>query len=136
MGQTDPDRLNQREPPRGGSVRKFISEKLRPYLESKGHHISFSFHDLRASFGMNLVREGIRDIEQGRESMDSLLHYVMTRMGHSRISTTMQYLNHDFARAPAYRAQEQWEKEVAKLTEMGFHQEHLDEDHDNGIDEN
>ncbi|WP_322979262.1 tyrosine-type recombinase/integrase [Pseudomonas sp. C11] len=136
MRRSDPDIYSSKEPVRGGAVRKFINDQLIPHLASKGLGIRFTFHDLRASFGMNLVRDGIRDIENGLQSMDGLLHYVMTRMGHKSIKVTMRYLNHDYARAASYRAQSGWEKEVAKLTEIGFHQGHLDEDHDNGIDEN
>ena len=47
-----------RIPPHGNAVTQFIRQQLKPDLASHGHEFEFKFHDLRATFGMNLL-EGI-----------------------------------------------------------------------------
>ena len=74
---------------RGDTVRmnlnKFVKD-LRAKNSDLGH---FKFHDLRATFGMNLVRK-LND--KGYKSAQ-ILTEVRSRLGHSSIETTQQYLD-------------------------------------------
>ncbi|HBO4309900.1 TPA: site-specific integrase [Pseudomonas aeruginosa] len=107
-------------PPKGEAVRKFISRELLPLLRLNKSNFKFSFHDLRATFGMTLIRAGLTRIELGKESKDNLLNYVKERMGHSSIRTTLLYLNYDFRNAISEKAQEDWEIHIKELTESGL----------------
>jgi len=60
----------------------------------RNHQPSFSrfrFHDLRATFGMNFVRDGM---SSGLTSKD-ILPMLKIRMNHASIETTFHYLNYD-----------------------------------------
>ncbi len=79
---------------RGETVRmnlKKFQEKIRRYHPNLNY---FRFHDLRATFGMNLVLK----LEESGSRSARVLTEVRSRMGHSNISTTQQYLdfNSDF----------------------------------------
>lgn len=74
---------------KGHAVRNYV-QRLRRKIRRK--HPDFNhlrFHDLRATFGMNFVRDadkaGVRDV---REPLRS-------RMGHKNFQTTQLYLNYD-----------------------------------------
>ena len=100
MATSDPFAFLYRSPPRGNAVTQFIHQQLMPNLNQHGHDFTFRFHDLRASFGMNLV-ESLFDQHSERHATDEqrpeffqALMYVRERMGHSQLSTTEGYLNY------------------------------------------
>ncbi len=64
---------------------------------------SFKFHDLRASFGMNLLEGKLQHLPEGHSAMIAV-EYVQTRMGHCNIRTTLQYSN--------YKSRLQWRSEI------------------------
>jgi integrase len=74
---------------KGYAVRNYIQRLIRDIRLKHADFNHFRFHDLRATFGMNFVRdadqEGIRDV---REPLRS-------RMGHKNFQTTQLYLNYD-----------------------------------------
>ncbi len=74
---------------KGYAVRNYIQRLIRDIRCRHPDFNHFRFHDLRATFGMNLVRDadqaGVRDV---RESLRS-------RMGHKNFQTTQLYLNYD-----------------------------------------
>lgn len=109
IGQKDADFLKYPDPPSGRSVRKFISSQLHPQLEKKGSKLRMSFHDLRATFGMNYARAAVNELELGRISKSGLLNELKQRMGHASIKTTMLYLDYDFAEKYDFKIQEEWE---------------------------
>ena len=86
-------------PPRGNSVTKFIRQQIKPELEKNGYGFDFRFHDLRATFGMNLLEEKVQDQKtpttqyENRPDYFKKLLYVKQRMGHSSLKTTQRYLN-------------------------------------------
>ncbi|MEZ8187560.1 hypothetical protein ACED29_17265 [Shewanella sp. 5S214] len=75
----------------GGSVDKLLKNLVKSMLDNHVEVKSFRIHDLRATFGMNLVRRlsasGISGIK--------LLITVRDRMGHKDISVTQRYLDFD-----------------------------------------
>ncbi|MBQ0730569.1 MAG: site-specific integrase [Oleispira antarctica] len=104
-----------RTPPKGGSIRQFISEKLIPELKKDGKNFDFSFHYLRASFGMNLLDSKLRLIDRESTSLLDVLMFVKERMGHNRIETTEQYLNYRKKIKIASFCQENYEKYLTDL---------------------
>lgn len=89
-----------RSPPRGNAVTQFIRQQLLPDLKANSHNFEFRFHDLRATFGMNLLEGKLVDYQRGGISVANqpdffqLLMYVRERMGHTQLSTTEAYLNY------------------------------------------
>src|SRR5690606_28259054 len=78
-------------PPDGAAIRQFISNELLPYIESKGHTIALSVDDLRASCSADLVEEMVGESEAGDASMSEAIKGVQERLGHSHVTTTMEY---------------------------------------------
>tara|TARA_R110001583_G_scaffold74100_7_gene205518 strand:- start:27781 stop:29286 length:1506 start_codon:yes stop_codon:yes gene_type:complete len=73
----------------GNSIRNYITRLIRQIRLTDPNFKKFRFHDLRASFGMNFVRDadahGIKDIRD----------QLKVRMGHSNFNTTKMYLEYD-----------------------------------------
>ncbi len=77
----------------GATIRQFIQEILLPRIRRGNKNFqSFRFHDLRASFGMNLLQSEIE--VRGEDGVMAALEVVQQRMGHHDKSVTMQYLNY------------------------------------------
>ncbi|MEO8641322.1 site-specific integrase [Pseudomonas sp.] len=87
----------------GGSLRKHIREMLVPLIRRESPNFQdFTFHDLRATFGMNLLESQLSHL--GEQNITSALEYVRQRMGHANIITTMQYLQ--------YKSRLKWKNSV------------------------
>lgn len=111
---------------RGDAVRKYISEVLLPHIRAKNPAFpDFSFHDLRATFGMNLLETLLQYIDKknaeekskgGNDFIGSMwaLEQVQERMGHADIKTTMQYLN--------FRRNRQWRAKIISEIEESLMQ--------------
>ena len=82
-----------KNPPRGNSVRQFIRSALLPKLS-----FDFTFHDLRATFGVNLVSSMFDGVKGGLAISESnteflrILEFARSRMGHKDSHTTMKYM--------------------------------------------
>lgn len=95
----------------GGSIRQHIHEILLPrILEEQPDFQSFRFHDLRATFGMNLLEAQLKHL--GDKPITSALDYVQQRMGHRDKATTMQYLN--------YKSRLEWKSHVQSEYEQSL----------------
>lgn len=79
----------------GGAVGTFIRNVVRPYVEKTYgcRKFDFSFHDTRATFGMNLTDFLLRQVEAGKLTLAYVREYVKTRMGHDSAATTDLYLD-------------------------------------------
>ena len=73
----------------GNSVRNYLARLIRDIRKINTDFAPFRFHDLRATYGMNFVRDadaaGIKDIR----------NELKARMGHSSFETTQRYLSFD-----------------------------------------
>lgn len=82
--------LNGFNPTQGRSVTIHVNQMLKKINKEDFKVNPFTFHDLRATFGLNtlkiLVRCGFKN--------DTALMYLKERMGHRYISTTMRYVEH------------------------------------------
>lgn len=88
IAKNDPNKKFYRTLPSGNAITKFVSVSLRPKLRELGFNGTFRFHDLRATYGMNLVNSA----KITEESFKSILTFVKERMNHRNIQTTLQYL--------------------------------------------
>lgn len=103
----------------GYSVRQFVHKSLAPLLESKGAEFKFRFHNLRATFCMNLLEEKLKQLPDLRDEAKVMraLGFVQKRMGHSDISTTQRYLNYKNEKAMLVTAQSNFEKHLQEMAE-------------------
>jgi integrase len=91
-GNFDPN-CNKRHPIKGQSVRKYMSEVIIPYVQAKyDARFRYQFHDLRASFGMNLTDTQLKLVESKTRTLSQVREFVKVRMGHDSVSTTDRYL--------------------------------------------
>lgn len=79
----------------GQSVRQLMADCVIPYIQ-KNHNADFKyrFHDLRASFGMNLTDVQLRRVAAGEITLHQAREYVKVRMGHESTATTDLYLQY------------------------------------------
>jgi len=89
----DPYRKLYRDSPNGNGVRQFMHQTLRKELMKKGFKLDFTFHDLRASFGMNLLDKLMLLVKNNELDLSHALVHIKERMGHSSLTTTEKYLN-------------------------------------------
>lgn len=87
---------NERTMHNGEAVRQFISKRVTPTMKVKlsNDRYIFRFHDLRATFGMNLSESQMRLVEEGKLSLHEAREYVKARMGHATTEMTDRYLNY------------------------------------------
>lgn len=77
---------------KGQAVRNFVS-KLKANIRANEPELNleeFSFHDFRATFGINYVN---RELNKGYKP-DVIVEHLKTLMGHSNVQTTYRYLNY------------------------------------------
>ena len=102
--------------PEGNAVTQFILQQLKPELKRLGHSFSIHYHDLRATFGMNLLEEKLACLENSSDLFNVLMH-VRDRMGHNNIHTTENYLNYRKKYHLAVNTQSEFEKYIMQQTE-------------------
>lgn len=73
----------------GNAVRNYLGRLIRDIRRDHPDFNAFRFHDFRATYGMNFVRDadtaGVKDVR----------HELKARMGHSNFETTQAYLKFD-----------------------------------------
>ena len=74
---------------KGNAVRNYLSRLIRDIRQKHPDFNAFGLHDLRATYGMNFVRDA--DASGAKDIRDEL----KDRMGHSKFETTQCYLNFD-----------------------------------------
>ena len=95
---------------KGNSVRKNLSDVLKDLCEDYQDYQDFRFHDLRATYGMNLVRK----LEEFGYSPNVIKNKVRIKMGHDLDSTTDLYLKYEFNKEERKRVQSKLENELFK----------------------
>lgn len=101
----------------GATVRQFISETLIPRIRIlEPDFLDFRFHDLRASFGMNLLEHEIEI--RGQNGVMAAVEYVQQRMGHSDKKVTLQYLNYKTNLQRKSEIQSKYEARLFKYVSM------------------
>lgn len=113
-------------PRKGQAIWNYINNRLLPKIREKyPDYKSFTFHDLRATYGMNLLETLLAIAEKTKELNESTdtpsptanaLWEVKERMGHSDIETTMRYL--DYRRNRDFKASIQASVEEELLSKV------------------
>ncbi len=98
----------------GGTIRKFIGETLKPLLNKRGFYRSFSFHDLRATCGINMINANLHLIESGEISRDRLLNMVRKKLNLNSVNVALQYLGYNCNHKIESRTQDVWETFLIK----------------------
>lgn len=115
VAEDDPYRALYREAANGGAIRQFIATTLKKQLEKRGASMSFSFHDLRASFGMNLLDQYLKIVASKDLELSHALVQVKERMGHSSLEVTERYLNYRGRNKLKEQAQDEFELFMQEL---------------------
>lgn len=76
---------------RGSAIRHF-TKKILEELKKVNQEFKYQFHDLRATFGMNLIEDNMKALEKGDISQPYLLDLVRRRLNHSSVDVSMRYL--------------------------------------------
>ncbi len=113
--QNDKYRILYSSPPNGEVVRTFIINTLQKRLKSINENFQFSFHDLRATFGVNLFDSYSDLIKEKEYSVTQVLHIIKERMGHSSLKTTELYLNFRNKNKLNKKAQDNYEQLLREL---------------------
>lgn len=97
--------LKVRHMKNGQSIRQFIKDQAIPYVRER-FDSSFFYrpHDLRASFGMNVTEELMRQVQEGQLSLHKARLIVKDLMWHKSIATTDLYLDYKKKIAAFYSA--------------------------------
>lgn len=111
----DPYRHLYKEVPNGATIRQFIFTSLKKQLKADGFELDFSFHDLRATFGMNFLDKLMPLVDSKELKLSHALIHVKERMGHSSLSTTEKYLNFRERHKIKEQAQDNYEKYLMEL---------------------
>jgi len=111
----DPYRYLYKEVPNGATIRQFIFNSLKNQLKIDGFKFDFSFHDLRATFGMNLLDKLIPLVDSKELKLSHALIHIKERMGHSSLSTTEKYLNFRDRYKIKEQAQDNYERYLESL---------------------
>ncbi|XLX40693.1 tyrosine-type recombinase/integrase [Ectopseudomonas mendocina] len=98
----------------GTTVRVFLSGLLKRITATNPEFHQYSFHDLRASFGMNLLERLLSD---PKHTINSALTVLQQRMGHSDLETTMRYLNYRAHFNLYTETQDSYEQELLQYVE-------------------
>jgi len=112
----DPTSTKYLNPPQGASVQQFISKQLKPHLKLNGFDSHFKFHNLRATYGMNIVRSYMPNV--GKEwgvTLTELFAIVKNKMGHSHQETTQHYLSFDLKQKVVSTVQDSYEQYLDSL---------------------
>ncbi|WP_431074803.1 tyrosine-type recombinase/integrase [Enterobacter ludwigii] len=101
----------------GEAVRQFIKYRVIPLMREKlkNPYYTFKYHDLRATFGMNLTSSLLENVNKGKISLHDAREYVKNRMGHSSSTTTDLYLNYRSNLSNYKSYQEEYELHLQKL---------------------
>ncbi|MDQ9169227.1 site-specific integrase [Oxalobacteraceae bacterium R-40] len=103
----------------GQAVRQFISTYIIPYIREKQNASGFHYrpHDLRATYGMNLV-DSLEDlVDSGKITKTRQFDLVRSRLGHTSIATTERYLDFRSRLHVARAVQDEWETRIKKMSE-------------------
>lgn len=78
----------------GQTVRQFIKDKVIPLVKEESENFSYRFHDLRATYGMNLTEEQLISLNKGEKTLNDVREFVRIRMCHESSATTDLYLRY------------------------------------------
>jgi len=102
----------------GQTVRQYIRSTIIPkVLKALGKKFYYRFHDLRASYGMNLTDHMLSLVQAGKITLHDAREFVKTRMGHRSAATTDLYLNYRSSFELVKHAQSSYEAYLKQLAD-------------------
>lgn len=106
----------------GQGVRQFMSHTLIPAVRANPELALFSyrFHDLRASFGMNLLEAQLGAVAAGEISLSDALNVVRVRMGHASVETTNDYLKYRERQKVIRAVRDSWEASLVERAKQAL----------------
>lgn len=107
----------RRYPIKGQAVRQFMTERVLPFVRAAHPTFAYQFHDTRATFGMNLTDDKLKEVVQGNIGLDEAREFVRVRMGHESSVTTDRYLKYRGRLKLARGANADWSDHLRKLVE-------------------
>ncbi len=112
----------------GATVRVFLKGLITKIQTENPDFTSFRFHDLRATFGMNLLETLLANLGENQNSQAALIE-VKERMGHSSIETTALYLDYHGHNNERIAVQDAFEKEVLQyvVSDSSELNQHIDQ---------
>lgn len=105
----------------GQAVRQYMQDYIIPFIRKKyDSNFDYRFHDLRATFGMNLVdiREPL--MNDGKLSYTDVLGFVQARMNHESPATTERYLRYRKRMKVVRAAQDDWESKLKRMIDLAL----------------
>lgn len=108
-----------------GSALRHYCRKITQLVQRESENFSYQLHDLRATFGMNLIEDNCNKMESGKMNQLELLDNVKNRLNHEDINVTMRYLKHYQDHPLLPQAQSAFEAHLESLTrkEMTRHEQ-------------
>jgi hypothetical protein len=105
----------------GQAVRQFITERVLPHIrERHGASFHYQFHDLRATFGMNLTDQQLELVASRKITLHQAREFVKTRMGHASAATTDLYLQYRESLEQVQQAGAGYEKHLKALSDQAM----------------
>ena len=96
----------------GNAVRNHLRRLIRDIRVNHPDFNAFRFHDLRATYGMNFIRDA--DASGSMDIRDELKQ----RMGHSNFNTTQSYLNYDKSNSIVRKASAYHHERINRIIEQ------------------
>jgi integrase len=102
--------------PNGAALRVFVRDRVLPRMRKLcGPKFHYKFHDLRATFGMNLTDTHVALVQRGEVTLHEAREFVRTRMGHESSATTDLYLQYRNRVKLVSKVQERYEAHLSGL---------------------
>lgn len=115
------DASTLRHEKRGQAVRQYIREFVIPAVSRRlGRSFHYRFHDLRASFGMNLTDHQLAIAQSGKVNLHQVREFVKARMGHESSATTDLYLQFRQHAAMVERVQQGYDQHLQHLIDTAM----------------
>ncbi|HWW06353.1 site-specific integrase [Collimonas sp.] len=100
----------------GQGVRQYITDYIIPFIRRKYHpRFHYKFHDTRATFGMNLVDDRLKLVEEKKATLKEVMDFVQARMGHNSVVTTELYLSFRSRLRMVHAVQDGWEEKLERM---------------------
>ena len=109
---------------KGSAIRQF-AQKIKDKLKKNDVFFNYQFHDLRASFGMNLLEDYMNNVENGKMNQLELLDKLRSRLNHEDVNVTLGYLKYREDHPSLAQAQSEFEAHLESIirTEISKHDE-------------
>lgn len=109
---------------KGSAIRQF-AQRVKQKLKEADAYFSYQFHDLRATFGMNLLEDYMNQVKDGKMNQLQLLEKLRSRLNHEDVNVTLGYLRYREDHPHLAQAQSEFETHLEELihTEISKHDE-------------